>query len=84
MAQDWAESTMKLIDYGRFINQVPQDIKIDTATWKDKDKNIFILFNQICIKWRNAAQIRVYTHLTHYQKHPVHAWTKRTLGTPVN
>ena len=54
MAQDWAESTWEIINYGRFINQFPPDII--KSIWQLKRINkklcrqkLSIMFNQICI-----------------------------------
>ena len=54
MAQDQAESTREPVNYRKFINQfLPNTIKINAVTQKDKYKNVYTkipqLFNQIYI-----------------------------------
>ena len=50
MAQSWAESTLEIINHGRFINQFsPNIISFKRIYKKICRQKMSIMFNQICI-----------------------------------
>ena len=67
MAQNWAEITWEISNYGRFINQFPLNIirsirQFEKIKKKYVDKNVYNVQSNM-YQWRNAAKIYIYIYI---------------------
>ena len=70
MAQNWAENTREITNYGRFINQFPPNIirsigQFERINKKICKQKISIMFNQICINEEMLPKY-IYKYMYYY------------------